>query len=221
MREFPRRSPLRLAVLISGGGTTLRNLLDQIAAGRLDARVELVVSSNPKAGGLEHARTAGIASQAIERRQFDDDAAYGQAVFDACRVAQPDVVVMGGFLKFVPIPPDFEWRVINIHPALIPAFCGKGFFGQHVHQAVLDYGAKLSGCTVHFVDNVYDHGPILLQRAVPVLNGDTAETLAARVHEAERAAYPEALRWIASGRLRASGRRTWLSETVVETAGRG
>lgn len=216
MLDFPRRSPLRLVVLISGGGTTLRNLLDQIAGGRLEARVELVVSSNPAAGGLGHAAAAGIATRVIERRAFADDAAYGHAVFDACRQANADIVVMGGFLKFVPIPPDFEWRVVNIHPALIPAFCGKGFFGPHVHQAVLDYGAKLSGCTVHFVDNQYDHGPILLQRAVPVLDGDTAETLAARVFAAECEAFPEALRWIASGRLRASGRRTWLTEMVAE-----
>lgn len=212
MLEFPRRSPLRLVVLISGGGTTLRNLLDKMAAGRLDARIELVISSNPAAGGLEHARAAGIATRVIQRRDFADDAGFGQAVFEACRLVNSDIVVMGGFLKFVPIPPDFEWRVVNIHPALIPAFCGQGFFGSHVHQAVLDYGAKVSGCTVHFVDNQYDHGPILLQRPVPVLDGDTAETLAARVFEAECEAYPEALRWIASGRLRAEGRRTWLSE---------
>lgn len=212
MLEFPRRSPLRLVVLISGGGTTLRNLLDHMAPGRLDARIELVISSNPAAGGLEHARAAGIATRVIQRRDFADDAGFGQAVFEACRQANPDIVVMGGFLKFVPIPPDFEWRVVNIHPALIPAFCGQGFFGPHVHQAVLDYGAKVSGCTVHFVDNQYDHGPILLQRPVPVVGGDTAETLAARVFAAECEAYPEALRWIASGRLRAEGRRTWLSE---------
>ncbi|HJT36463.1 MAG TPA: phosphoribosylglycinamide formyltransferase [Pirellulales bacterium] len=212
MLDFPRRSPLRLVVLISGGGTTLRNLLDQMAAGRLDARIELVISSNPSASGLEHAHAAGITTRVIQRRDHADDAGFGQAVFEACRLANPDIVVMGGFLKFVPIPPDFEWRVVNIHPALIPAFCGQGFFGPHVHQAVLDYGAKVSGCTVHFVDNQYDHGPILLQRPVPVLDGDTAETLAARVFAAECAAYPEALRWIASGRLRADGRRTWLSE---------
>jgi len=114
---------------------------------------------------------------------------------------------MAGFLKFVTIPTDFEWRVVNIHPALIPAVCGKGFYGLHVHKAVLDYGAKLSGCTVHFVDNQYDHGPIILQRTVPVLDDDTPESLAARVFEAECEAYPEALRWLASGRLRVEGRR--------------
>lgn len=207
MPDFPKRSPLRLAVLISGGGTTLRNLLDQIDSGRLDARVELIVSSNAQARGLEHARTAGIARRTIDLRQFADEASFSQAVFDACRQAAADLVVMGGFLKFVTIPPDFEWRVVNIHPALIPAFCGQGFFGHRVHEAVLAYGAKVSGCTVHFVDNQYDHGPIILQRVVPVLDNDTPNSLAARVFAAECEAYPEALRLIASGRMRAVGRR--------------
>jgi phosphoribosylglycinamide formyltransferase-1 len=110
-------------------------------------------------------------------------------------------------LTFVPIPSDFENRVLNIHPALIPAFCGRGFYGHHVHEAVLLYGAKVSGCTVHFVDNQYDHGPILLQRVVPVLDHDTPDTLAARVFEAECQAYPEALRLLGSGKVRVEGRR--------------
>ena len=133
--------------------------------------------------------------------------AYSQAVFDACRASNCDVVVMAGFLKFVTIPADFESRVVNIHPGLIPAFCGLGFYGHHVHQAVLDYGAKLSGCTVHFVDNQYDHGPIILQRAVAVRDDDTADTLAARVFEAECQAFPEALRLIGGGRIAVEGRR--------------
>lgn len=215
MPDFPKRSPLRLAVLISGGGTTLRNLLEKISTGNLDARVELVVSSNAQARGLDHARAAGIASRAIEPREFPDEASFSQAVFDACRQAGPDLVVMGGFLKFVTIPPDFEWRVVNIHPALIPAFCGQGFFGHRVHEAVLDYGAKLSGCTVHFVDNEYDHGPIILQRVVPVLDDDTPDRLAARVFAAECEAYPEALRLIASGHLRAAGRRVLNLATLL------
>lgn len=214
MPDFPRRSPLKLAVLISGGGTTLRNLIEEIDKGSLDARIELVVSSNPKAGGLGFASTARIESRVIDRRGASDESAYSQAVFNACRHSQCDIVVMGGFLKFVPIPPDFEWRVVNIHPALIPAFCGRGFFGHHVHQAVLDYGAKLSGCTVHFVDNQYDHGPIILQRPVPVLDDDTAETLAARVFDAECEAYPEALRIIGSGQLRTEGRRVRMAPHV-------
>ena len=114
---------------------------------------------------------------------------------------------MAGFLKRVTIPEDFANRVTNIHPGLIPAFCGHGFYGHHVHEAVLDYGAKLSGCTVHFADNQYDHGPVILQRAVPVLDDDTAETLAARVFEAECEAYPEAIQLIAQGRVRVEGRK--------------
>ncbi|HWB08815.1 MAG TPA: phosphoribosylglycinamide formyltransferase [Pirellulales bacterium] len=211
MLVFPPRSPLKLAVLISGGGTTLRNLLEKIDQGKLDATIEVVVSSNPQARGLAFAADAGIECRVVERRGVRDDLAFSQAVFDACRRSDCHVAVMGGFLKFVPIPADFEWRVVNIHPALIPAFCGRGFFGHHVHQAVIDYGAKLSGCTVHFVDNEYDHGPIILQRAVPVLGDDTADSLAGRVFDAECEAYPEALSMIASGRLRAEGRRVWMS----------
>jgi folate-dependent phosphoribosylglycinamide formyltransferase PurN len=114
---------------------------------------------------------------------------------------------MGGFLKHVLIPADFEHRVMNIHPGLIPAFCGQGFYGHHVHQAVLDYGVKISGCTVHFADNQYDHGPIILQRTVPVLDEDTPDTLAARIFEQECEAYPEAVRLFAEGRLQVVGRR--------------
>lgn len=208
--EFPPCSPLKLAVLISGGGTTLRNLLGRIEAGELDARIDLVISSNPKARGLDYAREAGIKIAVLEQKKFASLDAYSQAVFDACRASQCDIVVMAGFLKFVTIPADFEFRVVNIHPGLIPAFCGLGFYGHHVHQAVLDYGAKLSGCTVHFVDNQYDHGPIILQRAVPVLDDDTADTLAARVFEAECEALPEALRLIGAGRVSVAGRRVMI-----------
>ena len=119
-----------------------------------------MISSSAKAGGLEHARRAGIATAVIDRKERTSDEAFQDAYFTAIRAAGVKYVVMGGFLKYVPIPPDFENRVINIHPALIPAFCGKGMYGLRVHQAVLDYGVKLTGCTVHFVDNQYDHGPI-------------------------------------------------------------
>jgi phosphoribosylglycinamide formyltransferase 1 len=118
-----------------------------------------------------------------------------------------DLVVLGGFLKRIVIPPDFTNRVTNIHPGLIPAFCGDGMYGHHVHEAVIAYGAKVSGCTVHFADNQYDHGPVILQKAVPVLDDDTPDTLAARVFQAECEAYPQALQWIAAGRVRVEGRR--------------
>jgi phosphoribosylglycinamide formyltransferase-1 len=205
-------SPLRLAVLISGGGTTLKNLLDKIAAGQLDAKVDLVISSNPAARGLEFAKAAGVPAVVVERRDFISLEAFSEAIFRHCRAAEPHLVVMGGFLKLVRIPPDFTNRVMNIHPALIPAFCGKGYYGHRVHSAVLEHGCKVTGCTVHFVDNQYDHGPIILQRPVEIQGGDTPESLAARVFAAECELYPEALRLFAAGRLRVEGRRVVIAE---------
>lgn len=199
--------PFRIAVLISGGGTTLRNLIEKIAAGRLPVEIRLVVSSSPTAGGLRFAADAGIPSTVIERKTFASQDDFSRAIFDRCRESKIDLIVMGGFLKRITIPDDFTNRVVNIHPALMPAFCGEGFYGHRVHEAVLDYGAKLSGCTVHFADNQYDHGPIILQRAVPVLDDDTPGTLAARVFEAECEAYPEAIGLIATGRVAIEGRR--------------
>jgi len=205
--DTKKLSPLKLAVLLSGAGTTLRNFLERIAAGSLDVKIQVVVSSHPRAGGLQIARDAGVPAVVVERRSFATDNEFGEAVFDICRQHDPHLVAMAGFLKFAPVPADFDGRVVNIHPALIPSFCGQGFYGLKVHQAVLDYGAKVSGCTVHFVDNQYDHGPIILQRVVPVAEDDTPQTLAARVFAAECEAYPEALRWFAAGRLRIEGRR--------------
>ena len=201
------RPPLGIVVLISGGGTTLRNLIEKIAADRLDLRILLVVSSAVGARGLEYAAAAGIPSVVIQRRQFPSTECFSEALFARCRQVGAGLVVMGGFLKRTIIPPDFANRVTNIHPGLIPAFCGQGFYGHRVHEAVLEYGAKISGCTVHFADNQYDHGPVILQKAVPVLDDDTPDSLAARIFQAECQAYPEALQLIAAGRVRVEGRR--------------
>jgi phosphoribosylglycinamide formyltransferase 1 len=200
-------NPFKIAVLISGGGTTLRNLLDKIAAGRLTATISLVIASNPNAGGLRYAKDASIPALVLEPKCFPNPEAYSREIFAACSKHGVDLVVMGGFLKRLTIPPDYADRVVNIHPGLIPAFCGKGYYGHHVHEAVLEYGAKLSGCTVHFADNEYDHGPVILQKAVPVESDDTPETLAARVFEAECEAYPEAIQLIAESRVRLEGRK--------------
>ena len=201
------KSSFRIAVLISGGGTTLRNLIEKIAAGQLPVEIGLVVASSPTARGLQYACEARIPSCVIERKSFASQDDFSREIFDRCRQPGTDLVVMAGFLKRVTIPADFANRVVNIHPALVPSFCGEGFYGHRVHEAVLEYGAKLSGCTVHFADNQYDHGPVIVQRTVPVLDDDTPETLAARVFEAECEAYPEALRLIAAGRVRIEGRR--------------
>ena len=197
----------RIAVLISGGGTTLRNLLEKIHAGQLPVEVALVVSSSPTARGLQFAAGCGHSQHRHRTQEFRQSGRFQPRVFDPCRRAGADLVVMGGFLKRLTIPDDFAHRVVNIHPALMPAFCGDGFYGHRVHEAVLEYGAKLSGCTVHFADDLYDHGPVIVQRAVPVKDGDTPETLAARVFEAECEAYPEALRLLAAGRVTVEGRR--------------
>ena len=203
----PNPKPLRIVVLISGGGTTLLNLIRHMDAGRLEVEIPLVVSSSPKAGGLRFAEDAGIPAAVIPPGAFSSQDAFSQAIFDRCRQVHADLVVMGGFLKRITIPEDFTHRVTNIHPALIPSFCGEAMYGHHVHEAVLDYGVKLSGCTVHFADNQYDHGPVILQKAVPVLDDDTPDALAARVFEAECEAYPEALQLIAEGRVTVEGRR--------------
>jgi phosphoribosylglycinamide formyltransferase 1 len=200
-------APLPVAVFLSGGGTTLRNLLEKIAAGRVAAEVRLVVSSTPSAGGLRYAAEASIPTLVVRSCDHATPEAYRDAMFQPCRDAGVQLVVMGGFLKHVLIPPDFENRVVNIHPALIPAFCGQGYYGHRVHEAVLEYGAKVSGCTVHFADNHYDHGPIIMQRTVPVLDDDTPDTLAARVFEQECEAYPDAIQLFAANRLRIQGRR--------------
>jgi phosphoribosylglycinamide formyltransferase-1 len=189
---------LRLAVLLSGSGRTLDNLLDWIAAGRLAGRVETVVSSRSDVRGVLIAERAGITVHVLPRADATV-AAWSATIFDRCRAAGADLVVMAGFLHLVEIPADFTGRVINIHPALLPAFGGKGFHGMHVHRAVLARGCTVSGCTVHLVDNEYDHGRVLLQRTVPVLTDDTADSLAARVFAAECVALPEAINRIAAG----------------------
>jgi formyltetrahydrofolate-dependent phosphoribosylglycinamide formyltransferase len=198
---------IRLAVFLSGGGTTLQNLLDRIADGRLPAQVVLVVSNNVDAFGLIRAETAGIPMAVVDRKDCGSREEFSQRLFKLCREHQADLVCLAGFLQLIHIPDDFQGRVMNIHPALIPSFCGKGYYGQHVHEAVLAYGAKITGCTVHFCDNQYDHGPIILQRTVPVLDDDSPDSLAARVFEQECEAYPEAIRLFAEGRLRIEGRR--------------
>lgn len=189
--------PLRLVVLLSGSGRTLENLLEAIAAGRLPARVVAVVSSRPDVRGVAIATRAGLPVHVLPPTGRPVGA-WSDGIFNVCREARADLVVMAGWLHLVRIPDDFAGRVVNIHPSLLPAFGGRGFHGMHVHRAVLDRGCTVSGCTVHLVDDEYDHGRILLQETVPVLPDDTPESLAARVFAAECRALPEAIRRIAT-----------------------
>jgi phosphoribosylglycinamide formyltransferase-1 len=185
-----------LAVLVSGTGRHLENLAELAAdpAGDLDARVGVVVSNRAGVGALERAERLGLRSEVMAGEPGETDEAYGRRVFDVIREVGADTVVLAGFLKKLWIPDDFAGRVLNIHPSLLPAFGGKGYYGMHVHRAVLERGCQVTGCTVHLVDEVYDNGPILLQRWCAVEPGDTAEALAGRVFEQELIALPEALR---------------------------
>jgi phosphoribosylglycinamide formyltransferase-1 len=184
--------PIRLVVLVSGGGTTLQNLIDRTADGRLAARIVGVVASRADIGGVGRAQQAGIPVAVAERGK-----GFADRVWAAVRGFDPQLVCFGGWLHLLPIPADFHHRVLNIHPSLLPAFGGKGMYGHHVHEAVIRSGAKVSGCTVHFADDTYDTGPILVQKRVLVMDDDTPDSLAARVFAAECEAYPEAIRLVA------------------------
>lgn len=189
---------LPIAVFISGGGRSLANLIEHRDRHQLPIDIRLVISSSSKVRGVTLARQAGLATIVVRKSEHPQPQDYSQAMFDPCREAGAKLVVMAGYLKHVLIPEDFVGRVINIHPSLLPSFGGPGMYGQHVHQAVLDRGVRISGCTVHYVDNEYDNGPIILQRSCPVDENDTAETLAARVFEQECQALPEAIARLAN-----------------------
>jgi formyltetrahydrofolate-dependent phosphoribosylglycinamide formyltransferase len=202
--------PLNLAVLVSGAGTTLQNLIDQInaAAALADVRIAIVIGSRPELPGLKRAADAKLMNFVVDRRSFPDTAAFSKAVFSLCDDAGVDLVVLAGWLCLLDLPEKYAGRVMNIHPALLPSpFGGKGMYGAKVHEAVLSHGCKVSGCTVHFVDAQYDNGPIIVQRVCAVREDDTPATLAARVAEEEKIAYPQAIRLFAEGRLQIEGRR--------------
>ncbi|MBQ2849887.1 MAG: phosphoribosylglycinamide formyltransferase [Thermoguttaceae bacterium] len=193
---------LPLAVLISGTGRTLKNLIDKVEEGKLDVDIRLVVSSSDRAKGLQFAEQNNIPIAIVKSSEFQTKQEFSDAVFAACRAAKVEYVAMAGYLKLLAIPDDFTNKVLNIHPSLIPSFCGENYYGRRVHDAALRRGVKVSGATVHFVDNEYDHGPILLQKTVPVYDADTVDTLSDRVlREAEFVAYPEALQLLAQDRV--------------------
>ncbi len=200
--------PLPVAVLISGHGTTLQHFVDLRQAGQLDIDIRLVVTSRATAPGLQRARAAGIPTVVVPH----GSEGFSRQITAAVRAAGSRLVCMAGFLSMWIIPPEFEHRVMNIHPALLPGFGGKGYYGMRVHRAVLEAGCKVSGSTVHFADNQYDQGPIILQKCVTVRESDTPEQLARRVTKSERIIYPQAIRLFAEHRLRVVGRRVHILE---------
>ena len=194
--------PLKLGVLISGGGTTLMNILEHIKDGRLNAQVPVVISSRSSVAGVERAKNAGLNVKIIRTKDYTTIDEFSRRIEQELDAANVDLVIQGGWLCLWKIPQKYENRVMNIHPALLPSFGGRGMWGHHVHETVLKAGCKVSGCTVHFCTNEYDKGPIIIQRTCPVKETDTPDTLAARVFEQECIAYPEAIRLFASGKLR-------------------
>lgn len=195
-----KSSDYKIAVLISGSGTTLKNLIEKRDQGTLNAQIAVTIASRADASGIQHAVNGDIPVEVVDHKQIPEPE-FSQKIFDQCRLAHADLVVMGGFLRKAEIPTDFEHRVINIHPSLIPAFCGRGNYGIRVHRSVVEYGCKVSGCTVHFVDNQYDHGPIIAQRVVPVCPDDTPEILAARIFVEECDLYPQIINAFAQGEV--------------------
>jgi formyltetrahydrofolate-dependent phosphoribosylglycinamide formyltransferase len=193
---------INLAVLISGSGRTLQNFIDLIAKGELPAKIQAVISSKPGVAGLDRAKKHNIPAFTINRKEFKTAEEFSEAINKVLKNYPIDLIAMAGFLNLYKIPTEYERKVMNIHPALLPEFGGKGFYTDKVHEAVLKAGAKFTGCTVHFADNVYDKGPIILQRKIPVLASDTPHSLADRVFEEELIAYPEAIRLFAEGKIK-------------------
>jgi formyltetrahydrofolate-dependent phosphoribosylglycinamide formyltransferase len=184
----------RLALLASGGGRSLENLHEVIARGELAAELALVISDRPAIGALERCARLDIPALVLPYRELGGAAGFSARVFAELEARHVELCVLAGFLRLVQVPPRWSGRVINIHPALLPAFGGKGFYGDRVHGAVLAAGARETGCTVHFVDDHYDHGQPILQKRVPVLPSDDVHTLAERVFAEEKRALPEAIR---------------------------
>ncbi len=191
--------PVRLGVLISGGGRTMLNILEYIKQGKLNAEIAVVISSRSTVAGVERARNAGLNVEIIRKKDYADIDKFSKRIEQELVKANVELVIQGGWLCLWKIPTRYENRVMNIHPALLPGFGGKGMWGHHVHEAVLNAGCKVSGCSVHFCTDEYDAGPIIVQRTCEVKEDDTPDSLAARVFEQECIAYPQAIKLFAQG----------------------
>lgn len=197
----------KIAVLISGGGTNLQSIIDKVKSGYLDCKIEIVISDNEKAYGIERAKENDIYAVALEKKQYGDK--LSDEILKVSEEKNIDLIVTAGFLSILKgnLLRKFKNRIINIHPSLIPSFCGKGMYGLNVHKSAIEYGVKVSGCTVHFVDEGTDTGPIIIQKSVPVFAEDTAEALQKRVLEKEHEALPEAIKLIAEDKVRVHERK--------------
>ena len=198
---------INLAVLISGSGKTLQNLIDKIGDKTLNAKIQIVISSSPDAYGLKRAKKNNIPATVVKYSDYNSAEVFSNAIIKEIEEYPIDLIILAGFMHLFKVPDKYSGKVMNIHPGLIPSFCGKGYYGHHVHKAVIESGIKVSGCTVHFVDNEYDHGPIIIQRTVPVYEDDTPDTLAQKVFKEECIVYPNTITLFAEGRLKIEGSR--------------
>jgi formyltetrahydrofolate-dependent phosphoribosylglycinamide formyltransferase len=204
---MPVSNMLNLAILISGSGTTLQNLIDKINDKTLNANIQIVISSAPDTYGIKRAEQNNIPVAIVQRKGYNNSEIFSNTIINEIEKYSVDLIILAGFLHLFKIPDKYTGKAMNIHPGLIPSFCGKGYYGHHVHEAVIESGVKVSGCTVHFVDNEYDCGPIIIQRVVQVHEDDSPETLAQRVFKEECIAYPEAINLFAEGRLKIEERK--------------
>lgn len=200
---------LKFAVMASGGGTDFQSLIDAVQSGQINAEICCLVAGKPDIYAIERAKAAGIPVEVVQKKSFDTVEAFDEAILAVLKAHAADFVVLAGYLSIIGKKTISAYRnkIINIHPSLIPSFCGMGMYGGKVHEAVIEYGAKFSGATVHFVDEEADTGPIIMQQVVPVMEGDTPEKLAARVLETEHRILPEAVALMADGKLLVEGRR--------------
>ncbi len=205
---------LNLVVLASGGGTNLQAIIDHIEDGKLNAQIKAVISNNSKAGALERARNHNIPAIHLSHKQFATPEEFDQKLLSIFKESQTDMLVLAGYMKMLSpvIIREYKNRIINIHPALLPSFGGSGMYGIHVHEAVIKSGVKVTGVTVHMVDEVYDHGAIVMQKTVPVIDDDTPESLAERVLKVEHQTYSEALQLFAEERVGIKDNRTFIKK---------
>ncbi|MFC1676948.1 phosphoribosylglycinamide formyltransferase [Planctomycetota bacterium] len=204
--------PVRLGVLLSGGGRTLLNILEYINDGRLNAEVAVVISSRSTVAGVERSKKAGLDVKIVRKKDYSDVDDFSGEIEEQLVAAKVDLVIQAGWLCLWKIPENYIDRVMNIHPALLPSFGGQGMWGHHVHESVIKFGCKVSGCTVHFCTNEYDEGPIIVQRCCEVKDGDTSDALADRVFEQECIAYPDAIRLFEQGKIKVCDGRVRISQ---------
>ncbi|MDU5080074.1 phosphoribosylglycinamide formyltransferase [uncultured Tissierella sp.] len=207
-------SPVKIGALISGGGTNLQSIIDNIKNGNIDGEIKLIISNRKEAYGLTRGKDAGIESIYLDRKLFNSEEEYNLELIKEFKAKNVELIVLAGYLKVLSqeFIEEFNRRIINIHPSLIPSFCGKGYYGEKVHQEVLDYGVKITGATVHFVDEGTDTGPIILQEIVYVNSEDTVDTLKEKVLEIEHKLLVQAVKLYCEGSLIIEGRKVIIKQ---------